>query len=215
MPRPLCALMPAVGTAGPSSEDHPFGLLVLLAHPANRAPEVPGSLCLLVQPGAGGWQFGRLEAPGQPCFRWDRACAIVHATGAHRIRLGLGSTPPGNCYLLGHLFLPVPGLPSSGSGSSSWAKEELDRREGRSVSVCFWVTPAQDTIFSKMEVISWCEKVFQMIEFGLQLCLQNWSNISMDSCPVHFPNFVSKPKNWRQQSLPCDYNLVNIPILCL
>ena len=92
MPRPLCALMPAVGTAG-LLQGTALGLLCrCLAHPASRGPEVLGSLCLLAQPGAGGRQCGCVEAQ-LTCFQAGQSVChhSCHRSPQNQTGAGTGS----------------------------------------------------------------------------------------------------------------------------
>lgn len=180
------------GNCWPSSEDHPWATGAASPILQTGLQKYLGACvywCSLepVADSLGVWK------PRSLASRWDRACAIVHATGAHRIRLGLGPD----------LKLPLPGThfscptsPSSYfSGSSSWVKEELDRckRMRSCLRFCFLSTRPKTWTFSKMECdIMVRKKPFKWWNLDSNPCLQNWFNI-YPWTPAQFTFLILSP----------------------
>lgn len=135
----------------PSSEDHPWATGASLPMLQAGVQKYLGAcVCWrsleLVAGSVGVWK------PHSLASRWDRACAIIHATGAHRIRLGLGL---GLKLPLPRIYFSCPTSPSFSyfSGSSSWVKEELDQFKHMRpcLRFCFLSTRPKTWTFSKME----------------------------------------------------------------
>lgn len=139
------------GNCWPSPEDRPWATVAALPILQAGLQKCLGA-CVCwrslepVADSVGVWK------PRSLASRRDRACAIIHATGAHRIRLGLG---PGLRWPLPVTHFSCPTSPSFSyfSGSSSWVKEELDQfKHMRScLRFCFLSTWPKTWTFSKIE----------------------------------------------------------------